>query len=62
MTDDRLAGVFVIIAGLIFSVFADPIGRHHARLLKTNPRPHQMMTFFGGLLAILMGILILIFG
>jgi hypothetical protein len=62
MSDDRLGGLFVIIIGLILAVFADAIGRLDARIYKTNAKPFQKITFFGGLLGILIGILLLIIG
>jgi hypothetical protein len=62
MTGDRLGGLFVIIIGFYLVLFADPLGRFNAKFDKSDPRPHQKFTFFGGLLAILVGILILIIG
>lgn len=62
MTGDRLAGLIAIILGLIFALCGDAIGRHHASLFKSNPRPFQKFAFFGGLAIALIGILILIIG
>jgi hypothetical protein len=60
MTADKFGGWLFIIIGLILAVIADPIGRHHASLFKTNARFHQKFTFYGGLFSVLLGFLILI--
>jgi uncharacterized membrane protein YhdT len=60
MTGDKSGVWLTIIVGLVLAVFADPIGRYQAKGLTDNPRPFQMIVFFAGLLAIIIGILSLL--
>ncbi|MDT5122428.1 MAG: hypothetical protein QOC96_1910 [Acidobacteriota bacterium] len=62
MSDKRLVGLLLLAFGLIYALCGDAIGRHNAKLFKSNPRPFQMIAFFGGLLVALIGILVLIIG
>jgi hypothetical protein len=56
MTGQNLGGWVFIIVGLIHALFADPIGRYHARRIKANARPFQKFTFFLGLVLALLGV------
>lgn len=59
MTGGR--GLLAILIGLLLTIFADDIGRHHAEVRKTLIRPQQLIILSIGLLIILYGIVLLIF-